>query len=417
MSNVVFAITIGSRRVTAAAITFAARTRTKIFIEQENCDEAVRHGCVVNIKQMASIIDRLIIRLNNRAKSINLREAYISVGGITMHSLKHESVNPDVPEMETVDSEQLTDGEYQHTIMDFKAFNSVVDALNLAKIKVLDVITVPKATATILSDKEKEEGCLLVDIGYGTTTVQIFEGGHLIHLAVIPIGGDAVTRDVMQYAKVTREQAERLKVDWSDANANIDEIEDSKNKSFEDANLQIPRQVLNTIVVCRYEEILENVLAQLNSSMVNSLSMCVLTGGGSRQRGIESLTRKILKMPALPIQKRAFSEPCDPTSGQRFELSDIFGLCSLCPAPDPKVFESTVHPDDKSSDVLQVENHTEDIDNNPIVKPVEKPADKVVEKPIVTEEKKEEKSVEKHETKETKSSIGSFLKGLFGSNN
>lgn len=407
MSNVVFAITIGSRRVTAAAIAFAGRTRSKIFIEQENCDEAVRHGCIVNIKQMASILDKLIIKLNNRAKaidkSINLRETYIAIGGITMHSLKHESKQPELPDMETVDSEQLEDGEYLHTIMDFKAFNSVESALNLAKVKALDIVTVPKATSTILSAQEKNDGCLLVDLGFGTTTVQVFESGHLKHLAVIPVGGDAVTRDIMQFAKVTREQAERLKVDWSDANANIDEIDDCKNKSFEDANLQIPRHELNTIVVCRYEEILKNVREQLNSSMVSSLSMCILTGGGSKQRGIESLTRKILEMPALPIQKRAFTEPCDPTSSQRFELSDIFGLSSLCPVPENKHEESTTVEEKKEHEVVLP------------AAPEETPKKDVAEpKPEAPKEVKEEKQTD---TKETKKSFGSWVKDFFGSNN
>lgn len=336
MSNTVFAITIGSQRTTAAAVKYAGKTRSEIIIEQENSYDAVRHGRIVNVKLMASIISNLILKLNNRAKTREVRDAYIAVGGITMHSLLQQSAKQDLPDLWTVNTERISENEYLHTIMDLKAFQSIEDALNLAKVKSLDLITVPQATSAILTNKEKEDGCLLVDIGFGTTTVQIFSGGHLKHLAVIPIGGDAVTRDIMHFAKLSHDQAERLKTDWSNASVNIEDIDETKKESFEDQTLPIPRQKLNTIVVCRYEEIMKNVLEQIHESGVNGFSIGILTGGGAHQKGIETLTRRILGMPALAIQKRAFSDPCDVASAQKFERSDIYGLCSLCPIPEPK---------------------------------------------------------------------------------
>lgn len=348
MSNVVFAITIGSRRVTAAAVKYAGKIRSEVILEEVNTDGAVRHGRIVNVANMTKIIRGLIVKLNNRAKTGSMREAYIAIGGISMHSVKHQSTKPELPDLYPIETEYIDNDEYIHTTMDVKAVTAVEDVLNAARVKCIDMISIPKATATILSQEEKEAGCILVDIGFGTTTVQIFSGGHLQHLAVIPIGGDAVTRDIMTHAKIPHDQAESIKVNWCDASVNIDNFEDDKREVFEESKLPINRQMRSNIVVCRYEEIMKNVLAQIHNSGVNAFKICVLTGGGSKQKGIETLTRRVLDMPALAVQHRAFSEPCDIMSGQRFEQTDIYGLCSLCLPPENTVVEVPT-PDDPTT--------------------------------------------------------------------
>lgn len=406
MSNVVFAITIGSQRVTAAAIKYAGRTRSEIFIEQENSNDAVSHGRVIDPKTMSGIISKLILKLNNRAKIKGMREAYIAIGGITMHSFKHMSSKPELPDMWIINSEQNDKDDYLHTTIDLKAFTAVEDALNLAKVKAIDMITIPKATSTILSAEEKLSGCFLVDIGYGTTTIQIFSEGHLQHLAVIPIGGEAVTRDIMTLANISHDQAESLKTGFSDASINIDNVDEKKEKSFEDAQLPIDRQLLNNIVVCRYEEIFKNVLQQIRISGINGFTIGVLTGGGSKQTGIETLTRRVLGMPALAVQRRAFSEPSDILSGKSYELTDIYGLASLCPVPDPVVTvgtQTTVEPTEHSKTV-ETTGRTE-----PTAVPNPTNQDKDKDKHDNKEQVKEQES--------KGSSFGSWVKGLFTSNN
>lgn len=342
MSNVVFAISIGSQRVKAAAIRYAGRTRTEIYVEQENSNEAVRHGRIINKKKMAEIINKLILRLNNRAKIKGMRQAYVAIGGITMHSLKHQTKNPEMPGLWIVDTDQVGSDVYTHTTMDLKAFTAIEDSLGISKVKSIDMLTVPKATSTILTPEEKAEGCFLVDIGYGTTTIQIFSEGHLQHLAVIPIGGEAVTRDIMTYANISHDDAEIMKTTWSDASVNIDNVDENNGRTFEDSKLPIERKELNNIVVCRYEEIFNNIAEQIRISGINGFSIGVLTGGGSKQTGIETLTRRVLGMGGLAVQRRAFNEPCDIMSGKFYELTDIYGLASLCPAPDPTAANDTV---------------------------------------------------------------------------
>jgi len=47
-----------------------------------------------------------------------------------------------------------------------------------------------------VQDKERELGCLLLDIGGGTTDVAVFTNGGISHSSVIAYGGDYITNDI-----------------------------------------------------------------------------------------------------------------------------------------------------------------------------------------------------------------------------
>ncbi len=53
----------------------------------------------------------------------------------------------------------------------------------------MDTFARPIALAElVLLNEEKKLGCMLVDVGAETTTVAIYKGGVLMHLAVLPMG-------------------------------------------------------------------------------------------------------------------------------------------------------------------------------------------------------------------------------------
>ncbi len=68
------------------------------------------------------------------------------------------------------------------------------------------------AAEILLSPDEKELGVFLVDIGGGTAEVSVFQGGNLMCMSVIPVGGDYITHDLAVGLKTTLEQAEKLKI-------------------------------------------------------------------------------------------------------------------------------------------------------------------------------------------------------------
>ena len=65
----------------------------------------------------------------------------------------------------------------------------------------------------MLTEDEKSLGVALVDIGAGTTDVQIYTDGSVRHTAVIPIAGDLITSDIAMALRTPTKDAEEIKVE------------------------------------------------------------------------------------------------------------------------------------------------------------------------------------------------------------
>ena len=64
-------------------------------------------------------------------------------------------------------------------------------------ISIAEMYLAPLALAdAVLSEAEKRGGCVLVDFGADTTTVSVYYKNILRHLAVIPLGGNNITKDI-----------------------------------------------------------------------------------------------------------------------------------------------------------------------------------------------------------------------------
>ncbi|PLS16599.1 cell division protein FtsA [Bacillus sp. M6-12] len=82
-----------------------------------------------------------------------------------------------------------------------------------AGLEITDIALQPLAAGSlVLSRDEKELGVAMVDIGGGSTTLAIFEHGHLKHTSVIPIGGETITKDLSIVLRTTTEDAEKIKI-------------------------------------------------------------------------------------------------------------------------------------------------------------------------------------------------------------
>jgi cell division protein FtsA len=66
----------------------------------------------------------------------------------------------------------------------------------------------------ILSKDEKSVGTVLVDIGAGSTTIAIFDQGHLVETSVVPIGGDFISNDICIGLQTQMDIAQKIKLKY-----------------------------------------------------------------------------------------------------------------------------------------------------------------------------------------------------------
>lgn len=141
------------------------------------------------------------------------------------------------------------------------------------------------SSASVLSDEELEAGVALVDIGGGTTDLAIFHEGIIRHTAVVPLGGNIITKDIKEGCNVMGNQAEKLKVKFGCAMADaitenriitIPGLRGRSHKEISEINLA-------RIIQARVEEILDLIYWEIRRSGYERklIGGIVLTGGGA----------------------------------------------------------------------------------------------------------------------------------------
>ncbi|MEO1711954.1 MAG: cell division protein FtsA, partial [Bacteroidota bacterium] len=164
-----------------------------------------------------------------------------------------------------------------------------------AGLKVANMTLEPIASSVaVLSEEEKEAGIALVDIGGGTTDITIFQDGIIRHTAVIPFGGNVITKDIKEGCRVMTQQAEKLKVRFGAALS--EEVYDNRIITIPGLKGRPPKEIseknLSRIIQARVEEILDYVVWEIRRSGYERklIGGIVLTGGGSLLNHMEKLT-------------------------------------------------------------------------------------------------------------------------------
>lgn len=174
------------------------------------------------------------------------------------------------------------------------AVRNIMRCVEKAGLTPRELILEPFASAVAtLDEDELREGVALVDIGGGTTDVAIFLDNIIRHTAVIPFGGNIITKDIKGGLEILEKQAELLKVKFGSAMY----TEDQENVMVSIPGLrgrppkEIAVKTLSEIISARYKEIIDLVYHQIKISGYEHKLMTgiVLTGGGSQIRNLKQL--------------------------------------------------------------------------------------------------------------------------------
>ena len=327
----IVALEIGSSKIVGAiAEKSPAGFLTVKYLQEEKHLNSVRYGIVQNVENIKSSINRIIRNLEGMIDG-RVTQVYLGVSGRSLHSIISE-VNRSVGSTEPItkelidriikdatstpirnhDTVDIVPRAYYvdkvETINPVGQFGSSIKIkvnlivskpalkLNLNRvmtfgIPVKDYIVTPLAVGEqILTDSDRELGCMLVDMGAETTTVTIYKNKALIYLSTIPLGGRNLTRDVMTGLGVLEETAENVK-------KNINNPLDPGNVSNVTIERVNSREAANYISA-RTGEIIANINQQLADAGVSDkdIKSIVLIGGCAHMGGLRQKMEDTIKI-------------------------------------------------------------------------------------------------------------------------
>lgn len=185
----------------------------------------------------------------------------------------------------------------------------LVRAVEHAGIMPDDVISSTVASAhLLLSKKQREIGCLLLDIGADTSHISVWEEGKPYSFEVIPLGSGHITQDIALAFQIDVETAEKVKrahASLSEDGSTPYEIRLAEFYAVNRARKEdrpeevISHRKLQEIVAARLSDIFELTDKHLKKVGRSGLlpGGVVLAGGGTHMNGLLALARRELKLP------------------------------------------------------------------------------------------------------------------------
>lgn len=172
-----------------------------------------------------------------------------------------------------------------------------------AGVQVESLIVSPLASAeAVLEEEEKRQGVVLADIGGGTTDVAVFVEGSVLHTAVLPVGGNHLTKDLVIGLRCPYQVAEDAKALFGHALPSaVDPEETVELEVFgSEERKSVSRRRIAEILQARVEEISEMVLREVRRAVHDDILSAglVLTGGTANLTGIAALAEQVTGLPA-----------------------------------------------------------------------------------------------------------------------
>ena len=337
----------------------------------EDSSAFVRKGQVYNIDKAAHAIQNIVTELEKQLGT-TVAKVYAGIAGQSLrtvenrvsHTLEEEDIisaglvdqlcdeNRDLPLADMcvldvapqeykIDNALHTDpvgvagrnitARFLNIIARHQLRKNLEQAFEKAGVKVADMLVAPLAMAhAVLTESEMRAGCALVDLGAGTTTVQVYKNNILRYLCVLPLGGNNITHDLTSL-KIEEGEAENLKLHYGNAICTDDDDDDEASVPCRlNDGRDVKLHELNDIVGARAEEIMSNAWNQIQlSGYENELfAGVVLTGGGSCLPGTETLFRNVSRTDKVRTARfvRESLHGHEEELGQDARLNTLLGL-------------------------------------------------------------------------------------------
>lgn len=453
----IVAIELGSSKMTGIAGRKNPDGSISILaVAKEDSASYIRKGVAYNIERTAQGLSNIVSKLKNTLKT-EIEQVYVGIGGQSIHSVKNSIVKElpldcivsqdmvnelmdtnrsmeykDCEILDAITQEYNVDGHYEDDPVGIQArhlegnflnvlwrrsfYRNLNKSLDNSGIKVAEMYLAPLTMADcVLTDAEKRAGCVLVDLGADTTTVSVYYRNKLRHIAVLPLGGSNVTKD-LESLQIDEINAEAMKLKHASALTNEKDIDADATLPIGDGRTILSRMFIQ-VVEARMLEIVENVKYLVPHEFADKLlGGIVLTGGGSNMKNVEKLFHEVFDVEKVRIAKSTTlninKKDSDVILSEDGTTNTILGLLAKgdmnCAgrAISGSLFDEEVEPGSENTVTLDPTLATTGTGAQPVAQTTAQPA-------ANAEEEEEEKAPEPHKPTKFSRFFGSLKK--FGS--
>ncbi len=143
-----------------------------------------------------------------------------------------------------------------------------------------------------------QEGALLIDIGYKTSTISFYKDGYLKYLTVCPVGGYDFTRNIARNMQISMDQAEMYKIKYGSLDSSLGQediihtttLPDGKRKEFTQHDLGLLLQETTLDVMSKIQDKI-SIMDHANTYEI------LIVGGGGELAMLDAIAEEALKAP------------------------------------------------------------------------------------------------------------------------
>ncbi|MCI5850255.1 MAG: cell division protein FtsA [Sutterellaceae bacterium] len=346
--NLLVALDVGSSKVAVIAAELSPEGVVKICGIGSARSEGIRNGVVVDIGGAVRSI-RAAIDEAERTSGFHIEEAYTICEDHRMRFVNHSGATPvrepeiaqgdldsavtNAKEVPLKDSEQVLKMVIQQYLVDGEGgiLNPIGMMGNRLEASVHLICGLP-TTATnllrcvrrsgvevkhwtvgawasalaVLTPSERSLGVCLMDFGAGTIDITVHINNVVWFTAIIPVGGDTVTKDIAAVFQLNEEEAEHIKLKFGSADpsqftgADVVDLTDIRRGNPADGEIEvIAQEKLAEVEEARLREMLKLAREWLQYSKFDQRipSGIVFTGGVTETDGFLKLAEEVFEQP------------------------------------------------------------------------------------------------------------------------
>lgn len=346
---------IGSQKIKAAVMKIKENKEVELLGAYENRTQGFKGLSVTDLNELAECINQILTELSNRL-NIKIKDVELGVGAELVESRETQAVVP----LADRASKIITQGDIkrvnhqarllglkmeeeilhelpQHYLVDdvntalnplglygtklavqsmlivsnINRVRNIVHAVNHAGYDVSHLHLSPYAASeVVLSDQERIDGTVLVDIGSKATSILVYKDGVLKSLGKVILGGDNFTTAIASQLNLTFDLAEEIKKSYAGALSEDDQLKEEILVKREQNYTPIKREVIYQSIESEVIHLIEGLKNYLQPNWTGKMNRgIVIVGGASLLTGLIERIGQDLNMPSklgklnIPMQK------------------------------------------------------------------------------------------------------------------